>query len=61
MLIIVSNLAVSLLVDALTNILRGVLPNIDVDVLVDVNVNAFADVIIAFEFAMPGPLEEFRC
>ena len=49
-----------MLVDALTNILRGVLPNIDVDVLVDVDVNAFADVMTAFEFAMPIPLEEFR-
>ena len=57
---IVSNLAVDLSIDALTNIIRDVLPNIDVDVLVDVNLNAFADVMIAFEFAMPGPLEDFR-
>ena len=54
MLIIVSNMAVDLLMDALRSIIRGVLINIDVDVL-------FSGVITAFDFAMPGPLAEFRC
>ena len=47
MLIIVSNVAVDLLMDALTDIIRGVLTNIDIDM--------FAKVIAAFDFAMPGP------
>ena len=47
MLIIVSNVAVDLLMDALTGIIRGVLTNIDIDM--------FAEVIAAFDFAMPGP------
>ena len=51
-LIVVPNTAVDLLMDALTEIIRGVLTNIDVDVLVDVNV--FVDLMPAFEFAMPG-------
>ena len=54
MVIIVSNMAVDLLMDALRSIIRGVLINIDVDVL-------FSRVITAFDFAMPGPLAEFRC
>ena len=61
MLIIVSNLAVGLSIDALTDIIRGVLPNIDVGVLVDVNLNAFAGVMTVSGFATPGPLEEFLC
>ena len=62
-LIVVSNVAVDLLMDALTGIILGLLANnIGVDVLVEVNVNAFAGVITAFDFPMPGrPLEEFRC
>ena len=47
-LIIVSNVAVGLLMDALTGIARGSLTIIDVDV----NANVFV---------MPGPLEKFRC
>ena len=59
--IIVSNVAVELLMNAVTDIIRGVLSNIDVDVLVDVNVNMFAVSMAAFEFVMSDPLEEFRC
>ena len=55
--IIVSNLAVGLSMDALT----GFLADIDVDVLVGVYVNVFAGVKTAFEFSMSGPLEDFRC
>ena len=58
MLIIVSNAAVDLLEDALTVITFGVLTDIGVDVLANVNLNRFASVMTAFEFAMPGSLEE---
>ena len=61
MLIIVSDVAVDLLMDALTDVTRGVRTNTGVDVLVGVDVNVFAGVMTAFEFAMPGPLEGFRC
>ena len=57
-LIIVSDVAVDLLMDALTLIISGVLPSNDVDV---VDGNVVAGVIIALGFAMPCPLEEFRC
>ena len=61
-LVIVSKVAVAWLMDALTTIIGGaLLTNIDVDVLMDVNVNVFAGLVTAFGFAMPGPLEEFRC
>ena len=61
--IVASNVAVDLLMDALSGIRLGLLANnIGVDVLVDVNVNVSAGVMAAFEFAMSGrPLEEFRC
>ena len=61
MLINVSNVAVDLLIDALTEIRLGVLSNIDIGVLVDVNVNVFAGVIAVFDFARSGPLEGFLC
>ena len=61
MLIIVPNAAVDLLVDALTVMMFWVLPDIGVDVLANVNLNMFAVLMTSFEFAMPGPLEEFRC
>ena len=61
MVIIVSNVAVELLMNAVTDIMRGVLSNMDVDMLVDVNVNIFAVSMTAFEFVMSDPLEEFRC
>ena len=56
--VIASDLAVG--VDTL---MCGVLTNIDVGVLVDANVNVFAGIMTAVEYAMPGPLEEeeFRC
>ena len=54
---IVSGMAVDLLMDALTDIKRVVLSNINVDVLVDVNENLFAGVMTAFDFATSGPLE----
>ena len=59
--IIVFNVAVELLMNAVTDIIRGVLSNIDVDVLVGANVNIFAVSMTAFEFVMSDPLEEFRC
>ena len=55
MLIVASNVAVGLLMDALTDIIRDVVNNIDVDVLVDVNANAFPCEMITFELAMPDP------
>ena len=54
-------MAVGLLMNTLSDIILGVLTNIAVGVLVGVNVNVFVSVIIAFECAMPAPLEEFRC
>ena len=50
----VSDMAVDSLMDALTDIICGVLINIAVDVL-------FSGVIIAFEFARSGTVEDFRC
>ena len=62
MLIIISNVAVDLFMDVVTDIMRGVLTNIGVvGMLVDVNVNVFAGVITDLAFAMPGPLEDFIC
>ena len=48
-------MAVDLLVNALTAILCGVRTNVVVDAFI-VNANAFAGVMTAFAFAMPGPL-----
>ena len=53
--LIVSNVAVTLLMDV-TGIIRGVLTNITVDVLMDVNVNVCADVTTPFNFFMLGQL-----
>ena len=58
--VIVSEVAVNLLMDAFTDIIRGVRTNIRVIVLVDVNGNGFAGVMTAFEFPMSCPLENFR-
>ena len=58
---IMSDVTVNLLIDALADIILRVLTNSDVGVLVDVNINVFAGVMTAFEFAMPGPLEELCC
>ena len=55
-LMIMSNVAVGLLMDALTDVILEVLANIDVDVL-DADVNAFVGIMTVFEFVMPGPLE----
>ena len=53
-LMILSNVAVALLMDALTaSRILGILTDVDVDVLVDVDVNVFAGVNTASEFAMP--------
>ena len=51
--IVVSNVAVDLLMDALTAIM--------LEVLISMDVNVFAGVMSAFEFAMSSPLENFRC
>ena len=59
-LIIVSDMAVDLLMDVLTDIILGLLTNFGVGMLMDANVNVFAGVIIAFECAMTDPLEVFR-
>ena len=48
-------------VDLLSGMICGVLNNINIDVFVDVNSNVFAGVMTAFEFAVSGPLEGFRC
>ena len=61
MMIVVSEVAVGLLMDALTDMILGVLTSIGVEVLVDVNVNVFAGLMTALECAMPSPLEKFRC
>ena len=56
-----SNVAVDLLTDSLPVIIRDVLTNIDVDVLVNVNIDVFVGLTDAFDFAILGPLEYFRC
>ena len=61
MLIIVSGVAVDLLMDALTDIIRGLLTKIDVDALVNVNLNVFSGGVTTFKFAIPGVLERFCC
>ena len=58
---IVSDVAVGLLMGALTDMIRGVPTNIDVGVLMGVNINVFAVVIAVFKVVMSDPLEEFRC
>ena len=60
-LIIESDVAVDLLLDALTGIIRGVRTNMGDDMLVDVNANVLALLMTVFEFDMPDPLEEFGC
>ena len=55
-----SGVAADILMDALTDMILGVLPAIGVDVLMDVNVNAFAGA-ITMEFVMSAPLEVFNC
>ena len=60
-LIIVSGMAVDLLLDALTDITRGVRTNMGVDMLADVNATVLALLMTVFEFDMPDPLEEFGC
>ena len=61
MLIIVSNVATDLLECALTGMILGDVTDNGVNVSVDANVNVFAGVMTAFEFAMAGPLEKLRC
>ena len=61
-LIVTSNVAVDLLMDALTDIRLGLLANnIGVGVLGDVNVNVFLGVSTVFEFARSETVEDFRC
>ena len=57
---VLTDVAADMLMDALTDMILGVLPAIGVDVLMDVNVNAVAGA-ITVEFAMPAPLEAFNC
>ena len=59
--VIVSNVAVDLLMDSLPPTIRDVLTNIDVGVLVNVNIDVFVGLTDAFEFAILGSLEYFRC
>ena len=56
--IVVSDMAVGLLMGALTGRKLGVRNSIGVDVLVDVNVYMLSGITTAFETANPGPLEE---
>ena len=60
-LIIVPNMAVDLVMDALTEMIRGIRTSIGVDVLMDVNVNAFVGVMVVFEFVTSDTLEGFCC
>ena len=59
-LIIESEMAVGLLMDALTGIMRDIMGGIDVDLMMVMNVNVFADVTPVFEFVIPRPLEVFN-
>ena len=57
---VLTDVAADMLMNALTDMILGILPAIGVDALMDVNVNAFAGV-ITVEFVMPAPLEVFNC
>ena len=62
MLIIVFDVAVNLLMDALTDKTIGISTDIRIDALVDVNVNTFVVLMTTFGFAMPGTTaKNFRC
>ena len=52
-------MAVDLLVDALTGVIRGVPTNIDIDVLVDLNVKVFSDAMTDLGSAVPNLFEGF--
>ena len=54
-----SDLAVDLSMDALTGAMLGVLTGIGIEALSDVNAKVFAVVIIALEFPLSTPVEEF--
>ena len=58
---IVFNVAVGWLTDALTDIILGVRTGIGVGALAGVNVNVFAGVMTAFKLSMLGLLEVVRC
>ena len=60
-LIIVSDVAVDLLMDALAGIARAMLTDVGIGVLVGMNASVFADVTVAFEFEIPGPSKECCC
>ena len=60
-LILLSDVAVDLLIYALTEIVCGSLPSIEARGFVDVNEKGFAVAITAFEFAMPESFHTFPC
>ena len=56
------DVAFKLFTDALTDVMIGVLPGIDIDALTDLSSNAFAVTMTALEFTVSTSLEEFsRC
>ena len=62
MLIIVFDVAVNLLMDALTDKTIGIPTDIRIDALVDVNVNTFVVLMTTFVFAMSGTTaKKFPC
>ena len=60
-LIIVSDVAVDLLMDRLTDITRIRRTEVSVDVSAGVNMNAFEGVMTTFEFTVPDSSKEFCC
>ena len=60
MVIIVCAIAVDLLMNTLTALMRGLVTSND-DALADANTNVFADVVTAFDFGMSSSFEDFRC
>ena len=51
-------MAIDLLMDSLTGVIRGVPTNIDID---DVNLFLFSDAMTDLGFAVPDLFKEFRC
>ena len=58
---VLSGMVVGTLIDALAGVIIGFVSSIGVEMLADANVNVFASLMTALEFAVPKPLEEFSC
>ena len=48
-------------IDALAGVIKGFVSGIGVEVLAGANINVFASLMPALEFAVPKPIYEFSC